>query len=169
MEDLTFIDESDTVLGALSIEDVHLHNHLHRSVHIFILDQKDRLLCRKIPSNSSLYAGYWSTGVGAHVPFGKSYDETARNRCFTDLGIQCSLTMIGKIRVDDGIENELSATYIGKYDEQIRPDLTKADRIQYFSREELENLITIETCTPHLIQSYNLFKKWNPVISSHRT
>lgn len=157
MDELTIIDEKDNVLGKVETAKVHKEHLLHRSVHVFLVNSKNKILCRKIPSTSPLYPGEWSTGVGAHVPFGNSYDTAAKNATKNNIGTSCSLIMIGKIRVNDNVENELSATYVGFSDKPIVLDKNKADEARFFSEKELTALLSHEQFTPHLDLSFKLY------------
>jgi isopentenyldiphosphate isomerase len=157
MDELIIVDETDKVLGKADTNKVHKNRLLHRSVHIFIINPEKKLLCRKIQKTSSLYAGYWSTGIGVHVLSGTSYDLTAKKAIENNREISSPLVLLGKIRIEDGVENEISAVYISFSDLPIVIDKSKADEARFFSEKEIRNMLSREHCTPHLALSLQLY------------
>ncbi|HLD05640.1 MAG TPA: hypothetical protein VJG90_08020 [Candidatus Nanoarchaeia archaeon] len=152
-EILDVVNENDQIIGQKNLAEVMKKGLLHRSVHGFILDSKGRFFCRKITRKSPVYAGYWSTGIGAHVSSEEEYDSTAREALGFLLGLHCPLENIGKIRVQDEVENEISAVYVGYSEELIQLNKEKLDDGQFFSLADLNELIKKERCTPHLALS----------------
>ena len=158
MEDtLDWIDEQENVLGAFSAEEIHKKALLHSSVHVFIIDSNGLLFCRKIISNSRIYPGYWSTTVGAHVFSGKDADKSACESVKHNIGIDCELKMIGKVRVQDRFENEISSTYIGYADGPLRIKSGEIEEGRFMAVEEIRRLVDQEHVTPHLILSLDQY------------
>ena len=119
-EQMDIVNEQDEVIGHTDKDETHQKGLLHRAVHIFIINSQGRLFCRQRSSKKQIYPGYWSTSVGAHVMSGQTYDQVAKQSLLKDLEINCKLKMIGKARVHDQWENEISVTYIGYSDETMK-------------------------------------------------
>lgn len=156
MELIERINENDVVIGQSDFNIVHKNLLLHRSAHVFIADKDGRLFCRKITSRNSIYPGYWSTSAGSHVLIGNDYDKTAQESVKGLLGIKCKLEMIGKLRVMDERENELSATYVGHSD-KVKINANEIEDGKFFTIEEIRHLLEKEKCTPHLLASLELY------------
>lgn len=150
------VNDNDVVIGQSDFNIVHKNLLLHRSVHIFIVDKHGRLFCRKITPKNAIYPGYWSTSAGAHVLLGKGYDETAKEAVKSLLDVKCKLEMIGKLRISDSMENEISATYIGMAD-KIKTNKEEIEDGRFLTVDEIRNLLKTNKCTPHLLQSLELY------------
>ena len=111
-ENLVLVNEQDRVLGKVGVKEAHEEGILHRTVHIFIVNTEGKLFCRQRSLKKKVYPGYWSTSVGVHVSPGESYHETAKRGLVNTLGIDCDLKPIGKSRIKDESENEISATFL---------------------------------------------------------
>ncbi len=153
---IDYVNEDGKTLGVTDLNIVHKNLLLHKSAHIFIVDSNGRVFCRKIASGNPIYPGYWSTSVGAHVLSGMDYDATAKESLKSSLGVNCKLEMIGKVRIKDDRENEVSATYVG-YSNKVKINEKEAEDGRFFTLEELKDLMQKEQCTPHLLQSLELY------------
>lgn len=157
MEKLSIVNEKDEVVGESDIEIIHQRGLLHRSVHIFIIDSQGKLFCRQRSFKKQRYTGYWSTSVGAHVLLGQTYDEVAYKSLSNTLGIKCGLKMIGKARVSDNYENEISALYIGNSDKGMKFNIDQVEGGNFLTIEEIKELIKQKNVTPHLSHSLNIY------------
>ena len=76
---IDIVNEEDQIISQGEVEEVHQKGLLHRSVHILIVNPQGKFYLRQRSFKKPRYPGYYTTSVGAHVPMGKSYDETAKN------------------------------------------------------------------------------------------
>lgn len=88
---------------------------------------------------------------------GQTYDHVARKSLQKDLGINCRLEMIGKARVRDQWENEISATYIGYSDESMALNQEQIEEGKFLSIQEIKKLTKQKNATPHLAHSLKLY------------
>ncbi|OGM03166.1 hypothetical protein A3K72_00550 [Candidatus Woesearchaeota archaeon RBG_13_36_6] len=151
------VDEKDKVIGKATIDEVHNKGLLHRAIHIFIINPEGKLFCRQRSLKKERYPGWWSTSVGAHVLSGQDYDQVAKQSLKDTLGIDCKLTFIGKARVHDKFENEISATYIGYSDEKMDFNPKQIEGGKFFSIQEIRELTKKKNVTPHLAHSLNIY------------
>lgn len=154
---MDLIDENDNIIGKIDVEEIHDKGILHRTTHTFIINSEGKLFCRKISSKNKIYSGYWSTSVGAHVFSDQNYDQVAEESLRTNLGINCHLEMIGKVRVHDKYENEISATYVGYSNEKIHILNSDIEDGRFFTIDEIKELTKKHNVTPHLIISLKLY------------
>ncbi len=89
----------------------------------------------------------------------ESYDQVAHNSLKETLGISCDLKMIGKARVKDEFENEISATYIGYSNEKMDFNPEQIEGGKFFTIEEIEKLTQEKNVTPHLAHSLEVYRK----------
>jgi len=151
------VNEQGEIVTRSSIEEVHKKGLLHKSVHIFIIDSQGRLFCRQISLKKRVYSGWWSTSVGAHVLSGQTCDQVAQESLLHNLGINCKLRSIGKIRVHDQYENEISETYIGFSDKPMSLNKKEIEDGKFLTVNNIKELIKQENVTPHLVKSLEIY------------
>lgn len=158
---IDIVNEQDEIIGQEEIEEVHRRGLLHRSVHVLIMNSQGMLFCRQRKLDSLRYPGYWSTAVGAHLTSGQSYETEAQSALQATLGIACALALMGKVRVKDGIENEINALYIGRIDASLKLDINfkRVAGGRFFNADELAHLTASERVTPHLLQAIELYRQ----------
>jgi len=157
---MDIVNEQDKVTEQESIEKAHQKGLLHRAVHIFIINSLGKLFCRQRSSKKQIYPGYWSTSVGAHVLSGQTYNLVAKQSLKNHLGIDCKLTMIGKARVHDQYENEISATYIGYSDKTMDLNPQEIEGGKFLTVKEVKQLIKQKNVTPHLAHCLEIYLKY---------
>jgi len=160
MQQLSIVDEHDKVIGRADIKEIHEKALLHRAVHVFIIDNEGRLFCRRRSRKKERYPGFWSTSAGAHVMAGQDYDETARSALRETLGIGCRLTMIGKARIKDKWENEISATYVGYSDAAMNFNPKQIECGKFLTVSEIKKLPKQKNVTPHRAHSLGVYLEY---------
>lgn len=156
---LDIVNEQDEVVSQEDVEEIHKKDLLHRSIHILIVDPKGRFYLRQRNFNKSRYPGWYTTSVGAHVPAGQSYDETAKNSLKEMLGLDCELKFLGQVKVHDEYENEISWTYVGYIDEHDKPRVNTEEPGKFFTAEETKNLSKKYRITPYVFESIDFYLK----------
>lgn len=157
---MNLVDEQDKIIGQENIEKIHQKGFLHRAVHIFIVNSSGRLFCRQRSAKKKIYPGYWSTSVGAHVLSGQTYDPVAKQSLKKDLGINCKLVLIGKARVHDQYENEISATYVGYSDKTMKLNPQQIEGGKFLTIQEIKRLTKRKNVTPHLAHSLEMYLQY---------
>jgi len=135
----TLVDKDNNCIGYESEEITHKEKKLHKSVHGFVVDKQNRLLCRKISQENSLYPKYWSTGIGAHVHEGETEEDVLKKVC-NKLGITDNEPqLLGRIYVEDEYEHEISSVYL--YEGDVLPQAKDSIiSYEYFTLEEIQQL-----------------------------
>ena len=155
---ITLVNESDEVIGEGELKDVHRAGKLHRAIHILLQDQEGNIFCRQRAISKTLYPGWWSTSVGAHVESGESYEECARRMLQDMLGIEAALRPLGKIRIHDETENEICMVFSAISEEKLAYNLRHIEGGRFLSHDEVEALTKEKTTTPHLGEALKLLR-----------
>lgn len=153
---LDVVNEQDEVIGEEDVEEIHQKDLLHRSVHILLIDKKGQFYLRQRSKNKARYPGFWTTSIGAHVLSGHTYDEAAK-MSLKDMNLGGDLKFLGKVRVHDEYENEISYTYAvylnGKEHIKSNPE----EPGKFFTIDEIKNLSENNKMTPYVMQSIKLY------------
>lgn len=111
---LDIVNDFDEVIGSVPYEEVYLHKHPHRLVHIFLFNDKKQLLIQQRTFFKPKHGGTWMTSAGGHVRAGESYEEAAKRELQEELGIAVPLKRMGKdFLIDDG-HKKFFAIFVGK-------------------------------------------------------
>ncbi len=87
-EYLTVVDKKNRPLPKkLTRHRVHEQGLWHRTVHIWVLDSKSRLLLVKRGEWKSQDPGKWASYIGGHVLYGESFREAATRETKEEIGI----------------------------------------------------------------------------------
>ncbi len=135
-------------------EETHEKDLLHLSVHLLIVDFKNRILSRKRKPNDFRYADLWTSTIGTHVFVNSDYLSTLQDL----LPLQKDLEYIGEFRVHDEWENEINGLYIMRADEGELSAEFLGDK-SFFTIAELSNLVDQDKTTPHLKGGFELLKQ----------
>lgn len=150
------INNKDKVIGQAGIDYVHKKLLLHRAVHIFIINSEGKLFCRQRSFKKKIYPGYWSTSVGKHVLSDHTYKQTANEALKNTLGITCKLNKIGKIKIQDNIENEITMLFVGYSSKKMKFNPDQIEDGKFLTINKIEELSKQEKITPHLIELLKL-------------
>ena len=69
------VDDSDSVVGSASREEVHRLGLLHRSTHLIVFDSRGRVLLQRRSAEKDTFPGRWDSSVSGHVDSGEMYDQ----------------------------------------------------------------------------------------------
>ena len=73
------------------------------------------------------------------------------------MGIDCDLKLIGKSRIKDEYENEISATFVGHTDKSMKLNQKEIEGGKFLTTKEIKELIESENTTPHLADALELY------------
>lgn len=86
---LFVVDEKNNPLPQkLTRSQVHRQGFWHRTIHIWVLNHKNKLLLVKRGSWKSQDPGLWASYIGGHVLFKESYEEGALREIEEEIGIK---------------------------------------------------------------------------------
>lgn len=167
LENLVIVDEDDMIIGTKNWKEVHEKGILHRGVVVFIFNDKNQLLITQRSVFKDLWPLYWDASCATHVYKGESYIQAGERRLPEELGIHCNLTYLLKTNYiskyeNIGIENEICALLVGKYNREISPNPEEVNQYKWISYHKLEEDIhkNPEKYTPWLRVGLKEFKKY---------
>jgi len=114
------VDEDDNVLGKATREECHSGSGIiHRSVYIFVLNDKNQVFLQRRSMSKDLYPGYYTGSATGHVDYGEDYDKAACRELREELGIDAPLQRLGKVKSFSETEREISALYLCRHNGPI--------------------------------------------------
>lgn len=155
---IELVDESGRPIGQADVRQAHQARLLHHSVHIVLVNSKGRFFCAHRSLQKEIYGGWW-TVPGAHVLVGESYEATARRLLQATFGIDCPLNAVGKIRVQDGHENEISQMFTGRSDQEFTVNPEGFDDGRFLTAEEARRLAHDQKATPYLVRAIEIVEQ----------
>ncbi len=133
------VDENDNIVCKATREECHSGKRLiHRSVCVFVINDKNELFIQKRSMAKDLYAGYYTGSATGHVEFGEDYEEAARRELKEELGIEAPLEMITKVKNFSEIEREISTLYICRYNGKIEYNRGEVTEGFFLSLDEIK-------------------------------
>lgn len=149
------LDEFGTPTGKrITRQDAHRFGVWHRSVHIWIVDSKGRLLLQKRSMSKETYPGLWDISCAGHVLSGESHLEAACR----ELQEELSLTIMQKNRLQflaefpvvslpcpNFIDRERHQVFILELEDGeinlLRPDGEEVSEIRWWKVHEFRNCL----------------------------
>ena len=155
------VNERDEVIGQLPRSQVHAEKHLHRAVHIFVLNTQGELLLQKRSATKDEYPHCYTSSASGHVSSGETYDETAPRELEEELGITGELTRLTKIPGTPDNAREHAVLYELITDAIVTPDPGEIASICHLSLGEVDALIDSrpEDFTPPFRQLYLWYRQ----------
>jgi mevalonate kinase len=127
------VDRADNILGYKTRYECH-HNAslIHRTVGVFIWNDKGQLLLQKRSMTKDMEPGLWGISCAGHVTKGQTDEEAVRRELQEELGINMALTPIGKFIVEDKVETERAMLYKGLHNGPFTPHPEEVDEVAFF-------------------------------------
>lgn len=139
------VDENDIEIGSVTRKEAHSNpSIIHRSVALLLINEKNEMLFQKRSMQKDMNPGNWSYGVGGHVNYGSSYDETVKRELKEELGlIEPNIKFLKKILVFTGIETEMKSVFELRLSTtpQINIDRTEVDEVQWVKLDQIPQFI----------------------------
>lgn len=150
---LDHVDADDVVIGTVARAVAHRDGIPHRAVHVIVWNPDGRILLQKRAADKASFPGFWDTSVGGHVGAGEGYLPTALRECAEELGIRIEasdLSRIGKHLFDEmATDLEWVESWALVHGGPFRPDPAEVERVDWFTADEVEDLIGRGEVTPH--------------------
>ncbi|GEM_PF-175689 len=136
---------------------------LHGVVHLHLFDEKGRLFLQKRALKKERYPGYWDTSVGGHIRGGEAVEDALEREVEEELGIDsASAEFLYTYIYRDKVESEFVFTYrlvFSGSPEAIQPDLIEIEEGAFFSKGEIEKMVSEGIVTPTFKMEYEKLKK----------
>lgn len=163
IEVFDIVDEDDRVIGQAPRSACHGNPALvHRVAHVLVFDRHNRLLLQKRSLTKDIQPGRWDTSVGGHLDPGESYLEAARREMREELGIEdVPLTYLYASKIRNEIESENVATYLARYDGEVRFAADEIDEVRFWNPDEIVAALGAGIFTPNFEEEWGLWCDWN--------
>jgi len=133
------VDEDDKVVGKATREKCHSNRRLiHRSVCIFVVNDRNEVFLQKRSMSKDLYPGYFTGSATGHVNYGEDYDEAAKRELKEELGIDAPLLKLGKAKSFTKEEREISMIYICRYNGPVKLSTKEITEGAFFSTKDIK-------------------------------
>ena len=143
-EELILVDEDDREQGHLSKAACHDGaGILHRAFSAFLFNGAGELLLQQRAESKRLWPGYWSNSCCSHPRRGESMSTATGRRLEEELNLAADLRFVYKFRYqapygDLGSEHELCHVFLGRIDDDVRPNEKEIAAIRFVSAEALD-------------------------------
>jgi len=115
---------------------------------IFVFNIKGELLLQKRAKEKYHSGGLWSNTCCGHPRPVESLEAAARRRLKEEMGFDCSLThlesacFVYKVKINDLFENEYDHIFVGKFNQDPRPNPQEVEDHQWIARSDLKKDIS---------------------------
>ncbi|MCI0919780.1 isopentenyl-diphosphate Delta-isomerase [Sphingobacterium rhinopitheci] len=138
------VDENDQQIGEMDKLLAHKNGNLHRAFSIFIFNDKSELLLQQRASQKYHGGDLWTNTCCSHPQPGEQLKESALERLYFEMGLQCDLeyshSFIYKANVENNlIEHEYDHIFVGFSNQD--PNLNR-DEAQDFKWMHLEDIFS---------------------------
>ena len=143
-EYLDLVNENDEVIGRVSRQECHRSDLcIHRSVYIFLMNNRKELFLQKRVESKDIYPGFYTGSASGHVDQGERYLEAAQRELKEELGVTAPIKEVCKFRSFTKIEKEISTLYLCRYDGRLelnRDEISEGLFMPLYSiREEMKS------------------------------
>lgn len=156
------VDEQDRIIGKATRRDCHGNPALiHRVAHVLVVDKAGRLLLQKRSMRKDVQPGRWDTSVGGHLDVGEGYRDAALREMLEELGVAgVAIEFLYHSRIRNDFESENVATFLARYDGEIRFDADEIDRVRHFTGDEIAARLGKGYFTPNFEEEWRQYTRW---------
>ncbi|QDT32995.1 NUDIX hydrolase [Thalassoglobus polymorphus] len=151
-------DECDQVIGQAPRAEVHARGLLHRAVHIWIWRSDGRLMVHLRSDTKDQFPNFYTSSASGHLDAGEDYEQAAHRELKEELDLAGELTRLTKLPASPLTANEHSVLYEMITDEPPKPDPGEIAEVEYFTRQELLQLL--DTKPDKLTPPFRALLEW---------
>jgi isopentenyl-diphosphate Delta-isomerase len=144
MTDVILVDEQDRQIGTEEKMKAHENGgKLHRAFSVFVFNSQGKLLIQRRALAKYHCAGIWANTCCSHPFPGESLGDAAHRRLIEEMGFDCDLretfSFIYKADFENGLtEWEFDHVFVGKFDEEVKPDPEEVGEFEWVEPEQLK-------------------------------
>jgi len=151
-EVLDIVDEHDNVVGTIVRGESGSDVAPRRIVHVFVFDDKGRLLLQKRSQTVKFKPGAWATAACGHVLSGESYDQAAIREMKEEIGVAVKPAFFSRDKFnEEGFGFRFLGSFKLVHNGPFTVDPEEVDRVEYFTLAEIEELIKKEDFHPETV------------------
>jgi isopentenyldiphosphate isomerase len=150
MEFLYQVKEDDSVVGPVERERAHAEGIRHRSGVVFLSRPDGKVLLQHRSPVKKTFPDCYDCSCAFHIMFGESYEEAAKREMVEETGVSAPLRYLGTFSHHDPPENQMVAVFRCVSDDPIRIDKEEATGADFYSKEEVDEIVASKKVTPWL-------------------
>lgn len=156
------LDDDKHVIGRATRQECHSGSKLlHPVVHIHVFNSDKKLLLQKRRLDKDIQPGKWDTSIGGHVHAGEAVADAVAREALEEAGIQIDVSHLIALHeyvYESDVEKEFVHSYAGVYDGPIRFQESEIDAVQFFTYDEINDLIKRDHTTPNFVHEFALLR-----------
>lgn len=130
------VNERDQVVRQATRGEVHRLNLLHRAVHVWLIDERDRVLLQMRSPNKDQYPSTWTSSASGHVDAGEDYGSAAVRELAEELGLQLPLQVVTKLPASPATAFEFTSLWVGKCNTTPTPDPVEVQYVEWWPLDD---------------------------------
>jgi isopentenyldiphosphate isomerase len=153
------VDENDNVIGSRPRNDFYTGKYIHRSTYLILLNSKNKILIQKRTSTKKWYPNLYTFAVARTVQKGESYEDSMIKGLKEKIGIFTPVKFLFKFFFQEKSDRAFRAVFIGKSDDEIKPNKKDIVEIKWIDIEKLREDIKEhpEKYAPPFIECMNKY------------
>ncbi len=142
---LFVVDEHNNPIEPKARREVHEKHYWHRTVHIWIINDKKQLLCQKRSLLKDSNPGWWESFFGGHMEAGTEYVEGALRELTEETGISLNkdaLNFFEIFKYEHG--QEFQAVYYVLWNgsiDQVKIEKDEIDHVEWISLDAVKEIL----------------------------
>lgn len=161
------VDENDSVIGKEKRSVVHEKGLWHRSVTVFLVNEKNEIFLQKRSATKDLYPGLWDISFTEHLKVRESYENAVKRGAREELGVEVTTAKnIGEskwtFKGNGKEDNEFYLLYVVRFKGEIRLDKEEVHDGRWVTRQELLDMLEAkpEEFTPWTADCVRMLESW---------
>jgi isopentenyl-diphosphate delta-isomerase type 1 len=143
-EVLDVVDAENRVVGQATRREIHEQGLMHRSVHLFLVDEGGRLYVQKRADSKETFPGAHDSSAAGHVNAGEDYHDCVVREVEEELGLtptQVDLVQIAELSASEENGWEHVRFYVGRTAQKPVPNPEEVAHGAFYTLDEVEELI----------------------------
>lgn len=147
------VDKEDNVLGLRPRDDFYTGKYIHRSSNLILFNSKNEILVQKRSPTKKWYPNLYTYSASGTVA-DESYEDCMKKEMQEEIGISIPVKFIFKYPFFDELDKAFHAVFVGKSDDEIKPDNREMTEIKWIPGEDLKKDIQehSEKYTPPFVE-----------------
>lgn len=139
------VDELNNLVKPKPRDEVHNKGYWHRTIHIWVINKKQQILCQKRSLLKDTNPGKWESFFGGHLAPNQKYLDGALQELKEELGIDATRNDFHFFQIHKcESDNEFQGVYYIEWNGDIKSlklEKEEVDQVKWFDRHQLEELL----------------------------
>ena len=154
------VDKNNNVIGLRPRSDFYTGKYIHRGSHLLLFNSNNEILLQKRSSTKKWYPNLYTSSVSATVG-DESYEECINREMQEEIGIKIPVKKLFICPCFEKLDKGFHAVFIGRTDDEIKPDTKEIQKIKWIHVENLKKDIAEKPYkyTPTFLEAMKIFFK----------